>query len=83
MTDEDTENWFQQDKSDFGYHTWSETSTVEEVITAETKHNKRTEKPTEIKKHGFISTKSFHTTIPVMTHTFSNIIPTFMHWQNL
>jgi hypothetical protein len=21
MTDEDTENWFQQDKSDFGYHT--------------------------------------------------------------
>jgi hypothetical protein len=39
MTDEDTENWLQQDKSDPGYHILSETKTAEDMMTAETKDN--------------------------------------------
>ena len=31
MTDEDMENWLKQDKSDSGYHAWSETRTPEEA----------------------------------------------------
>lgn len=82
MTDEDTENWLEQDRSDSGYHTWSETWTAEETMAAETKDNEHKEEMTE-KKHGLISTRSFHTVTPVMTQTLSNIIPIFVHGQNL
>jgi len=44
MTDEDMENWLEQDISDSGYHTWSETWTAEVVMAAETKDNEHKEK---------------------------------------
>jgi len=51
-------------------------------MAAETKDNEHKEEMTE-KKHGLISTRSFHTVTPVMTQTLSNIIPIFVHGQNL
>ena len=51
MKDEDTENWSEQDKSDSGYHTRSDTWAAEEVMAAETKDNEHKEETTGGKKN--------------------------------